>query len=82
MKVYVTHKDVITAKKSGVTYVKLSYIRDNGETGEVFTTEEKYTAFKVDESIFLTAESVKQLLSSADPISVEYDAKGFVVGIG
>jgi len=81
MKVYVTKKEAFTGKKNGVTYVKLSYLRQTGETGEVFTTEEKYKAFEVDESKFLSEVAVKQVLADADTVDVEFDQKGYVVGI-
>jgi len=81
MKVFVTKKEAFTGKKNGVAYIKLSYIRPTGETGEVFTTEEKYKAFDVDETKFLSEESVKQVLADADTIDVEYDSKGYVVGL-
>jgi len=81
MKVYITKKEAFTGKKNGVTYVKLSYIRPTGETGEVFTTEDKYKAFDVDETKFLSQESVKNVLAGADVVEVEYDQKGYVVGL-
>jgi len=81
MKVYITKKEAFTGKKNGVTYVKLSYIRPTGETGEVFTTEEKYKAFDVDESKYLAEQSVKDILAAADTVEVEYDQKGYVVGL-
>lgn len=81
MKVVVTKKEEFEGKKNGVKYVKLSYIRLTGETGEVFTTEDKFNSFSVDESVFVTPEALKGILGDADTVDVEFDQKGYVVGI-
>lgn len=81
MKVIVTRKEEFTGKKNGVTYVKLSFVRPTGETGEIFTTQEKYNAFQVDDSKFLSQENLTQILEGMDTTDVEYDAKGYVVGL-
>jgi len=81
MKVIVTKKEEFEGKKNGVKYVKLSYIRPTGETGEVFTTQEKYLAFNVDETKILSEVSLNEVLAGIDTVDVEFDQKGYCVGI-
>jgi len=81
MKVYITKKDEFKGKKNGVEYVKLSFLRASGETGEVFTTKDKFESFNVDEDKFITPEELNDALSDRPTLDVEYDQKGFVVGI-
>jgi len=58
MQVLITKKEKFQGKKNGVDYVKMSFIAPGGATGEIFTTEEKYESFQVDEVKFANKEEI------------------------
>jgi len=81
MRIVITKKESFTGKKNNTEYVKLSFVATDGSAGEIFTTREKYDGFKVDETKFLSAETVKNLLSGKNVLNAEFDQKGYLVEV-
>ncbi len=80
MKVLVTKKDEFSSK-AGTPFVKCSYIDEKGETGEVFTTKEKFDAFGYSVKKVLDPADLVELFKSLETSEVEFNSRGQVVSL-
>jgi len=80
MKVIVTKKDEFSSK-AGVPFVKLYYVAENGECGEVFTSKENYDKFGFSSKKVLESADLSEMFKSLESANVEFNSQGKVVAL-
>lgn len=80
MRVIITKKEVF-ASKAGQEYVKLHYLSLDGAVGEIFTTKEKASAFKLEDKTICSPATLKEIEEVCDTVDVQFSNKGQVVSV-
>lgn len=78
MLILITKKQVIHSKKNDVTYVKLSTLSADGDSSDVFVTEERYKELGFNESKIVPEKVLKEMFAELPVSEVQYNKRGFV----
>jgi len=81
MKALITRFEEFKAK-SGVDYVKLSYVMSDGSIGYVMTEKKRYDSFGIDiEKYVMQKETLAGIMSDSKLVDISFDQRGYLVGI-
>lgn len=81
MRVICLKPEEIKSSKTGAEYRKVSYISEQGKSGEVFLSKEEFDALNFPVGKCLVLDDVKELFEKFQAVDVEFNERGRCVGV-
>jgi len=75
MNAIITNKQSFTSK-TGVAYVKLGYILEDGTSGELFMDSKKYDSLGIDETKICSKQTLTKIFDVSDIVKIQFDQRG------
>jgi len=81
MRYILTSRDEFNGK-DGTEYVKINYVSENGQAGELVSTREKFGTYEIEPDAVLTKEDLLEIFKLYKTVDISFDRRGYLAKIG